>query len=185
MEDNQIIELYWNRNENAIAETDKKYGNYCNYIAYNILQNKEDSKEILNDTYLKVWNSIPTERPNILKLFLAKITRNLSIHKYKMNNAKKRNSYMEVVLEELEECLPSENLVEKETEYNELVGYLNNFLKNISTDKRKIFLERYWNLSSIKDISSTNKMTENNVKVILHRLRCELKEYLLERGVVI
>ena len=185
MEDNQIIELYWNRNEKAIAETDKKYGKYCDYIAYNILQDKEDSREILNDTYLKVWNSIPTERPNIFKLFLAKITRNLSIHKYKKNTAKKRNEYMEVVLEELEECLPSDNTIEKETEYEELVEHLNNFLKTIPTDKRKIFLDRYWNLSSIKDISSKNKMKESNVKVTLHRLRNELKDYLVKRGVVI
>ena len=185
MEDNQIIELYWNRNEKAIAETDKKYGKYCNYIAYNILQNKEDSKEILNDTYLKVWNSIPTEKPNIFKLFLAKITRNLSIHKYKKNTAKKRNDYMEVVLEELEECLPSKNTVEKETEYNELVEHLNNFLKTIPEAKRMIFLERYWNLTSIKEISYKNRMKESNVKVILHRLRNELKNYLVERSVVI
>lgn len=92
---------------------------------------------------------------------------------------------MEVVLEELEECLPSENTVEKETEYDELVEHLNNFLKTIPIDKRKIFLDRYWNLSSIKDISSKNKMKESNVKVILHRLRNELKDYLVERGVVI
>ena len=88
MEDNQIIELYWNRSENAILETDKKYGKYCNYIAYNILQNKEDSKECVNDTYLNTWNAIPPQRPNVFKLFLAKITRNLAINQYKRKNAK-------------------------------------------------------------------------------------------------
>ena len=183
MEDNQIMELYWIRDENAIIETERKYGNYCNTIAYNILQSKEDSKEALNDTYLKVWNSIPTERPNIFKLFLARITRNISIHKYNKLKAKKRNNSMEIVLEELEECLPSEDTVETKTEYNELVEHLNNFLKQLPLEKRTIFLDRYWYLSSIKDISLKNKMKESNVKVILYRLRSDLKEYLNERGV--
>ena len=183
MEDNKIIELYWNRNEKAIIETQKKYGNYCNTIAYNILQNKEDSKEALNDTYLKVWNSIPNEKPNIFKLFLARIIRNISIHKYNNLKAKKRNSNMEIVLEELEECLPSTETIEAKTEYNELVNYLNTFLKQLPLQKRKIFLDRYWYLSSIKDISSKNKMKENNVKVMLFRLIKDLKDYLNERGV--
>lgn len=185
MEDNQIIELYWKRLENAISETDKKYGKYCTYIAYNILQNKEDSKECVNDTYLRTWNSIPPQRPNILKLFLAKITRNLAINKYEKNKAKKRNDNVEIVLEELEQCLTSEESIENSTEYNELVKHLNDFLKNLTIEKRKIFLDRYWYISSIKDIASKNKMKENNVKVTLYRIRNELKEYLNERGVIV
>lgn len=185
MEDNEIIELYFNRNETAVAETNKKYGNYCNYIAYNILQNKEDSKECVNDAYLQVWNSIPPKRPNVLKLFLAKITRNLAINKYKEMNAKKRNINMETVLEELEECISDNTNIENIVQYNELVIYLNEFIKELSIEKRQIFLYRYWYLNSIKDISLKNKISENNVKVILYRIRSELKNYLIERGVTI
>ena len=104
MEDNQIIELYWNRNEKAISETDKKYGKYCNYIAYNILQNSEDAKECINETYLKTWNSIPPQRPKVFKLFIAKITRNLAIDIYRKN---KHKSVMEDILDELSECTSS------------------------------------------------------------------------------
>lgn len=183
MEDIQIIELYWQKNENAIYETDKKYGKYCSYIAYNILKNKEDSKECVNDTYLKVWNVIPPEKPNVLKAFLGKITRNLAINKYEKIRAKKRNKSIEIVLEELEECIPDNGKVEETIEYSELVKNINLFLENLSEEKRKIFIYRYWYLSSIKEISIKSKIKENNVKVILHRLRIELKNYLTERGV--
>ena len=185
MEDEKIIELYWNRDEDAIKETDKKYRKYCTSIAYNILQSKEDSKECINDTYLKVWNSIPPKKPNVLKLFLAKITRNLAINKYEENKAKKRNNEMDLVLEELEECIPNKKSVEEVFEYNELTQYLNIFLKELSIEKRKIFLERYWYLNSIKAISSKYKLKESNIKVILHRIRNELKKYLNERGIFI
>lgn len=183
MNDNQIIELYWNRNENAISETEKEYGKYLGSIAYNILQNNEDSKECVNDTYLKTWNSIPTQRPNIFRLFLGKITRNLALNKYESMKAQKRNGGMELVLEELEECIPDKTSVDEETEYEEIVRNLNGFLEILDMQKRKIFLDRYWYLSSIKDIALKNSMTENNVKVTLHRLRNELKDYLTERGV--
>lgn len=183
MEDNKIIELYWNRDENAIYETNNKYGKYCYTIANNILQSEEDSKECVNDTYLKVWNTIPPARPNIFKLFIAKITRNLAINKYEKNKAKKRNTNMDLALEELKECLPDNSLVEEESNYQDLIENLNNFLKEQSLEKRKIFLERYWNLFSIHEISEKNHLNEINVKVILHRLRKKLKEYLNERGV--
>lgn len=184
MEDNQIIELYWNRSENAISETDKKYGEYCSYIANNILQNKEDSIECLNDVYLNTWNTIPPKRPNVLKLFLAKITRNVAINKYKNLRAKKRNSNMELVLEELEDCISNNESVENIIEYNELVTFLNEFIEKLPINKKKIFLDRYWYLNSIKDISLKNKISENNVKVILYRLRNELKDFLIERGII-
>lgn len=184
MEDNQIIELYWNRSENAISETDKKYSEYCSYIANNILQNKEDSIECLNDVYLNTWNTIPPKRPNVLKLFLAKITRNVAINKYKNLRAKKRNSNMELVLEELEDCISNNENVENIIEYNELVTLLNEFIEKLPINKKKIFLDRYWYLNSIKDISLKNKISENSVKVILYRLRNELKDFLIERGLI-
>lgn len=185
MEDNQIIELYWNRLENAITETDKKYGNYCNSIAFNILQDREDTKECVNDTYLKTWNAIPPQKPNVLKLFLGKITRNLAINKYEKLRTKKRNTNMEMALEELEECISGNEKTENVTEYNELIKYLNEFIESLSIQKRTMFIDRYWYLYSIKKISSKNKITENNTKVTLHRIRNDLRDFLTERGVEI
>jgi RNA polymerase sigma-70 factor (ECF subfamily) len=185
MDDNQIIELFWSRNEDAIVQTDKKYGKYCSSIAYNILQNNEDSIECVNDTYLNVWNAIPPTRPYFFKSFIAKITRNLALNKFEKLHAKKRFSNTELVLEELEECIPSNNSVEQEIENKELVKYLNEFLEKIEYSKRIIFMDRYWYMYSIKDISNKNNINENTVKVTLHRLRIDLKDFLEKRGVAI
>lgn len=174
MEDNQIIELYWNRNENAISETDKKYGKYCNYIAYNILQNAEDSNECVNDTYLRTWNTIPPQRPTVFKLFIAKITRNLAIDKYRKN---KHKSIMEEVLDELKDCTTNVS-VENEVEYSEILKNINIFLDNLSIDKRRIFIDRYWSFDSIENISNKYELKKGNIKMILSRTRKDLKEYL-------
>lgn len=182
MSDEEIINLYWERQEKAIYETDKKYGRYCNTIAFNILQNNEEAKECVNDTYFKTWNNIPPQRPNILKVYLEKIARNLAINQYERKKAKRRDYTLEIALEELNECISSNNNVEKELDYNELVKALNIFLSKLSQDKRRIFLERYWYLYSIKDISSKNQISESNAKTILLRLRNELKNYLKEGG---
>ncbi len=185
MEDNEIIELYWNRDERAISETDKKYGRYCTSIAHNILQNKEDETECINDTYYKTWNSIPTARPNIFRLFIGKITRQLAINKYEKIKAKKRYSKLEVVLDELEECVPSNQNIENEVEYDELKNNINSFLYSLSEKNRNIFLDRYWYMYSIKEISKKYNANESNIKVNLYRTRNILKSYLEERGVSI
>ncbi len=174
MEDNQIVELYWNRNENAISETDKKYGKYCNYIAYNILQNVEDSNECVNDTYLKTWNTIPPQKPNVFKLFIAKITRNLAIDKYRKN---KHKSVINEVLDELKDCTSSMS-IENEVEYTEILKNINIFLDGLPIEKRRIFLDRYWSFESIKKIGKKYNKKEDNVKMILSRIRKSLKEYL-------
>lgn len=184
MKDEEIIELYWNRQEKAIYETDIKYGKYCNAISFNILQSDEEAKECVNDTYLKVWDNIPPQRPSLLKIYIGKITRNLAINKYEKKKAKKRDYTLEIALEELSECISSENNVENEVNYNELVNMLNEFLAGLSQDKRKIFLERYWYLYSIKEISLRNKISESNTKVILLRIREKLKNYLKEGGLI-
>lgn len=182
MRDEEIVNLYWTRQEKAIYETDKKYGRYCNTISFNILQNNEEAKECVNDTYLKTWNNIPPQRPNTLKVYLGRITRNLAINQYERKKAKKRDYTLEVALEELNECISSNNSVEKELEYNELVNVLNVFLSKLSEEKRKIFLERYWYLYSIKEISFKNNISESNAKIILLRLRNQLKTFLKEGG---
>lgn len=182
MRDEEIINLYWERQEKAIYETDQKYGKYCNTISFNILQNSEEAKECVNDTYLKTWNSIPPQKPNILKVYLGRIARNLAINQYERKKAKKRDYTLEIALEELNECISSNNNIEEELDYKELVNILNIFLSELSQDKRKIFLERYWYLYSIKEISFNNKISESNVKITLLRLRNQLKNYLKEGG---
>ena len=180
MSDEEIIDLYWRSQEKAIYETDKKYGRYCNTISFNILQNKEETKECVNDTYLKVWNNIPPQRPNLLKAYIGKIARNLAINLYERKKAKKRDYTLEVALEELNECVLTSDSVEKEIDYNELIDALNNFLSKLPQEKRKIFIERYWYLYSIKEISLKNEISESNVKTILLRIRNQLKNYLEE-----
>ena len=182
LEDHNIVDLYWFRDENAISETDKKYGSYCSTIANNILYNLEDSKECVNDTYLKTWNSIPPTRPKILKSFLGKITRNLALNIYKSKNCQKRKGEVPLVLDELKECIPSQNDIDTEMEEKYLTKYINEFLKSLPREKRIIIVQRYWYLYSIKDIAEKNNLSQSNVKMTLSRFRTKLKEFLEERG---
>jgi RNA polymerase sigma-70 factor (ECF subfamily) len=155
MDDKQILDLYWERSEAAISETSKKYGKYCRYIASNILHNDEDSEECVNDTYLRAWNSIPPNRPSVLKTFLGKITRNLSLDRYELLNAKKRNGgQMSLIFDEIQECIPSLDSTENIVEEIALTDILNRFLSSLSLEQRKIFMRRYWYLSPIKEIAT-------------------------------
>jgi len=183
MEDSEIVEMYWNRNENAINETDKKYGKYIFKVAYQILSNLEDGKECVNDTYLKTWNSIPPTRPNVLKLFLAKITRNLALDRYDKKKAQKRNCEFEIVLSEIEdlESSISDQNVEEEVILNELSNTINDFIKSLTLEKRTIFLDRYYQFYSIKQIAEYNNLSESKIKMMLMRLRDELKQVLEKR----
>ncbi len=176
MEDEKIVELFLSRAEKAIIETERKYDKYLKTISYNILQDEEDAKECVNDTYLKTWNSIPPNNPKFLKLYLAKITRNIALNKYKSKNIKKRGSTIEIVIEELQEC----SNIDQKIQYDTLLQNINEFLTKLSKEKRKIFLERYWYFETIKEISKKNKISESNVKIILLRTREKLKEYLKE-----
>lgn len=183
MEDREIVQLYWDRNEDAISQTSRKYGNYCTSIAKNILGNYEDAEECVNDTYMGAWNSIPSHRPNILSTFLGKITRNIAFNRYKYNNADKRGgSELPVVLDELSEFVSGNSNVEKEIEYKELVKAINSFLGTLSSEKRTIFICRYWYSDSIAEIAKQHGLKANAVAMILLRLRAKLKKYLLERG---
>lgn len=186
MDDNKIIDLYWNRSESAIAETDKRYGRYCYTIAFNILHNKEDAEECVNDTYFKVWGVIPTLRPLKFSAFIGRITRNLSLNKYEYYNAKKRGrGETQVIFEELQGCIVSAESVEDAIEEKLLTEKLNCFLEGLSAEKRNIFMRRYWYLSGVKEIASDYQMSESKVKMVLLRTRKALKEYLEQEGIVL
>lgn len=199
MDDKQIIELYINRSENAISETAKKYGKYCQYIARSILQNEEDTEECVNDTFLRVWNSIPPDMPECLKTFLGKITRNLAINKLEKSSAEKRGGgQMHIVLDELSECLTSAGAtgtggaafisgsIENDvTERIAISGAINSFLSELPPLQRKIFVRRYWYMSSVKEIAAEYCIKESRVTVSLFRMRKKLKSVLEKEGVLL
>ncbi|MGI6687312.1 MAG: RNA polymerase sigma factor [Christensenellales bacterium] len=185
MEDDQIIDLYWARSECAIAETENKYGRYCHTIAYNILRNDQDAEECLNDTYIKAWDVMPPQRPNHLAAFLGRITRNLSLDRYRMNRAGKRiPGQIPLVLSELEDCIPAEESVEKIIDDMALTESLERFLYALPRLKRNIFIRRYWYLSSIKEIAHAYGMSESKTISMLHRLRLQLKTHLREDNIL-
>lgn len=183
MDDAKIVQLYWERDEQAIHLTADKYGHYCTSIAKNILGNQEDTEECVNDTYMNAWNSMPPHRPNILSTFLGKITRNLSLNRYKHNAADKRGGgQMMVIFDEIAELVSDTDSVEEEIDRKELVKAIDSFLGTLSIEKRSLFVRRYWYFDSISDIAIRFGMTENNVSVTLNRLRLKLHSYLSERG---
>lgn len=186
MDDGRIIDLFWARREDAIWETDKKYGNYCRSISLHILKNQEDSEECVNDTWLRAWNAMPPKRPEFLAAFLGKITRNLSISRYRMNHAEKRGSgETELILTELEECLPAGQNVEAEIEGKETVEAINRFLAGLGTESRNIFVRRYFYADSVKEVAERFGISESKVKSQLFRLRNRLKDHLEKEGVVL
>lgn len=185
MEDTEIINLYFNRLEDAIKETSNKYNNYCTIIARNILGNNEDVEECTNEVYMKMWNSIPPNRPNKLSAYIGKITRNTAIDYVEKYNAQKRNNgQLNIILSELEECVCI-NTLEDEIDERLLVQYINNFLENLSIQNRKIFIKRYWYAYSIEEIIEEFKMSKSKIKSILFRLRKKLKKYLEMEGVAL
>lgn len=175
MEDDSIVNLYWARSENAISETSKKYGNYCYSIAYNILGNVEDADESVNDTYLNAWNNIPPHRPSILSTFLGKITRRISIDKWRGRTAEKRGGgEIVLVLDELSDCIPSNQSVEHEVEVAELSQLIDNFVMSLPPMERRVFICRYWYLDPIADIAQRFGFSQSKVKMMLHRQRKNL-----------
>ncbi len=183
MEDSQIIDLYWQRSENAISETSKKYGRLCRSIAMNIVGNFSDAEECENDTYVAAWNAIPPTKPNIFSAFLSKITRNIALNRYEYNKAKKRNNEFDLILDELEECVAGRNTVESAYEEGELALLLDKFLEKLPKEKRVIFVRRYWYSDAVKDIADRLQISESKVKTSLFRTRKELQEYLEKHGI--
>lgn len=183
MEDNKIVELYWQKNENAIKESNSKYGAYCFAIADNILHSKEDSEECVNDTWLKTWNAIPPQRPLNLQMFLAKITRNLSFNRFNARSAEKRGGgEIILVLDELAECIACETDVANEYEARALGLCIREFVRLLPERDGNVFVRRYFFTEPIAEIAKKYDLTENNVMVILSRTRTKLKTHLAKEG---
>jgi len=183
MTDEKIIRLYFERNEAAIEETDKRYGGYCFQISNNILNCREDSEECVNDTWLKTWDSIPPTHPQCFRLFLAKIVRNLSFNKYKAKYTNKRgNGEITYILDELEECIAGQNDIEESYMKKELENTLNDFVCSLPEREGNVFVRRYFYSDSIKEISNRYRLSENNVRVMLNRTRNKLRSRLEKEG---
>ncbi|MBR2496502.1 MAG: sigma-70 family RNA polymerase sigma factor [Clostridia bacterium] len=175
MEDVKIIDLYFARDTQAITETDQKYGKYCYSVAFNVLNNREDSSECVNDTYNVAWNTIPPNRPTILSAFLGKITRRLSIDLWRKKNTKSRGGdQTNAVLDELQGCIPSANSVESEMENRRLTEIINGFLRSLKKEERVVFVLRYWHLYKVEQIAKKVGMSSSKVKSMLLRLRNKL-----------
>lgn len=186
MEDKDILDLYWKRDEYAITETQHRYGKYCYSIAYHILQDREDSDECVNDTWLRAWYAIPPKRPHRLELFLGTITRNLSFDKWKHKRAKKRgNGEMEIALDELVECVPVGKGIEEVVEAAELERLVNEFLRTLPERECNVFLRRYWYVEEYGEIAARFQMNLNTVKTSLFRTRGKLKTFLEQEGIVL
>lgn len=186
MDDTQIIDLYFSRCESAIEETARKYGCYLNQIAYNILRCREDTEEIVEDTYLAAWNAIPPARPQVLKHFLSRITRNLSFTRLDYLTAGKRDRHMVTLLSELDDCIPDRRGgVEEAWEAKQLGQSLNRFLETLERTDCRIFLCRYYYNLSIPEIGEKYDLTERRVKYRLSVLRKQLRRHLNKEGVVI
>ena len=184
MDDKQIVELYNERSEDAITRTSEKYGSFCYYIAEHILHDRQDSEECVNDTYLKAWETIPPQAPVKLSAYLGKITRNLALSRFRYNNRKKRGEGVNAeVLEELAECIAASGNTEDAVEEKLLVDALNRFLRELPEERRKMFLQRYWYMNSIKEIAAEWSVSESKVKMTLLRIRGELKLQLEAEGI--
>lgn len=185
IEDEKIVELFWERSEDALSKVRVKYSRYCYAIAFRILRSSEDAEECVNDTLLRVWDAIPPARPNMLRIFLGKITRNLSLNYSEKKNAQKRGSGVtELLLSELKECIPSNyNSPEDWFDEQHVLDVINQFLQETSTSKRKVFVRRYWYGSSIKEIGEDFGFSESKVNTILFRLRRSLKNKLEKEGI--
>lgn len=185
MQDEQIIDLYFARNESAISESDTKYGGYVQSISHNILGDLEDAKECRSDTWLHAWNAMPPFHPEKLCAYFGKIARNLSLNRYEKEHAQKRGgSEVPGVIDELAECLADTNAdVETQSEGKEITAVINDFLEELDPKKRALFVRRYFYASPVRDIAHDYEMRESAVKMQLLRMRGELKQQLMDHGI--
>ena len=179
MDDTAIVDLYWSRSEDAIVETDRKYGTYCWKIAYNILYNHQDADECVNDTWLRTWNAIPPQRPERFQAFLAKIVRNLSLDRWEQAHSKKRGGgQTAILLSELSDCIPASDSIEHAMANRALSVAISKWLRGLSLKNRVAFVRRYWYGDTIQLMAKRMGITESGIKSLLHRLRRDLKRYL-------
>lgn len=185
LEDSKIIDLFYARSEQAITELSAKYGSICNKIAKNILNNILDAEECVSDAYLGAWNTIPPQKPNPLLTYICRIVRNLSIKKYHKNTSVKRNSFYDVALDELEDCIASAKSVEEEISAKELTRLIDSFLNTLDAESRILFVRRYWYSYSISELAEQFGLKKNTVSVRLSRIRDKLRLYLQKEGIIV
>ena len=185
MDDKQIIELYFERNEQAIRETQNKYGAFCHRIAMNILGIHEDAEECVNDTYYSVWKQIPPTVPEVFKVYLGRITRNLSISRFRAMRAKKRYSSMEIMLSELNDCVPSSSNVEQTIEVMQLSDYISEWLDSLPEEDCALFVRRYWFGDEVQELAKKCGITAAKMAQRMLRLRKSLKAALEQKGVAL
>ena len=184
MNDNDIIELFFQRNQDGVLEAQRKYGAYCQSVARNILGSEEDSQECLNDLWLRAWNAIPPQRPAPLLSFVCVLVRRYSIMRYRANTAMKRNSSYDACMEEIENCIAAPGRVEDHYEAKVLARTIERFLDTLNRENRVIFMRRYWYSDSYAAIAALTGLTEKNVSVRLARVRKQLRDYLMKQGVL-
>ena len=183
MDDKSIVDLYFGRDQEAITQTDKKYGHYCYRIAYNILTNREDAEESVSDTYVAAWRVIPPRRPSVLSTFLGKITRHIAIDRWRERNASKRGGgEVPLALEELQDCVAGMQNVEMDYERKEIIKAYVKFLDALPVTERRVFLCRYWYVDSVEAIADKFGFSQSKVKTMLHRTRSKLRKQLAEEG---
>jgi len=184
LEDSKIIGLFFERSEQALEELNRKYGPAVRKTAANILNDRLDVEECVNDTYLRVWNSIPPQNPNPLVSYVCKIARNLAVNRYHANRAEKRNGNFTLILDEMEECIPSGVNVETEAEAKELAAAINRFLSTLSPEDRLLFVRRYWYADSVTDLAVLTNGSPNRISVRLFRIREKLRKTLVKEGLL-
>ena len=185
MEDEKIIDLFFERSEQGIRELDNKYGKIFYSLSYNIVNNRQDAEECVNDAYLGAWNAMPPVRPNPLLSYILKIVRNISLNIYWRKKAVKRGGHYTVALEEIEGCIADQKTVEEEMEVRELAHIIEEFLDTLTVENRVIFMRRYWFADSCKDIAEFMGISEKNISVRLTRIRRKMRQYLMEREVFV
>ncbi len=186
MNDKEIVDLFWEREEAAIVRAEEKYGRFCHSISYHILHNREDARECVNDTWYHAWRSMPPKRPERLSAYLGKITRNLSINRFKSYGAGKRGGgQAALALSELSDCIPAAGGVEEAVEEMILVDAIEQFLYGLTEEKRRIFLCRYWYLMPVKETARRYGMSESRLTSMLFRMRKDLKLHLEKEGIVL
>lgn len=182
MEDPAIIELYWARDEDAITQTDRKYGPLCRSLAYNILSDREDSEECVNDTWHRAWDTMPPQRPDSLRAYLGRIVRNLSISRLRRRTARKRGSGLELMLSELSDCVPDPHSPEQETDARELAAIISRWLRTREQEERVLFVRRYWYGEAVSDLARQWGATPNQMAKRMFKLRQSLKQTLEQEG---